>query len=93
MNILFYFVSISSRRLRGREGLGLGDAKLFAAGGAWVAWQGLASVVLVASVAALTVAGLQALHGGVRADNRIPFGLYLGPAIWLIWLIGPLYVA
>tara|TARA_B100000686_G_scaffold319493_1_gene370299 strand:- start:368 stop:1090 length:723 start_codon:yes stop_codon:yes gene_type:complete len=90
--VLFYFISISYRRLRGREGLGLGDAKLFAAGGAWVAWQGLASVVLVASVAALMVAGLQAMRGSLRADNRIPFGLYLGPAIWLIWLIGPLYL-
>ncbi len=90
--VLFYVISISYRCLRSREGLGLGDAKLFAAGGAWVAWQGLASVVLVASVAALTVAGLQVLRGSFRADNRIPFGLYLGPAIWLIWLIGPLYV-
>lgn len=77
-------------RLRAREGLGLGDAKLLAAAGAWVAWPGLASVVLVASLAALasgTVRGF--LHRGAT-PAPIAFGPYLGIATWLIVLYGPL---
>lgn len=92
----FIFLSISTvyRRIRGREGLGMGDVKLLAAGGAWVAWQGLASVVLIASAAALAVAAVQAAQdrSHIQATTRIPFGLYLGPAIWLIWLVGPINI-
>ena len=92
--VFFYLISDIYLRVRGREGLGLGDAKLLAAGGAWVAWQGLPSVVLVASTAALAVVGVQALSGaGFRTTARIPLGLYLAPAIWLVWLIGPLAVS
>ncbi|MDA0262434.1 MAG: A24 family peptidase [Proteobacteria bacterium] len=88
---IFYFISMAYRYVRKRDGLGLGDAKLLAAGGAWVAWQGLPSVVVLAGTAALVVVALQIARGRrVDAKTRIPFGLYLSPAIWLIWLIGPL---
>ena len=52
---LFLAVGATFRRLRGYDGLGGGDAKLFAAAGAWVGWPGLPSVLLIASVAALAV--------------------------------------
>ena len=44
------------RRVRGREGLGLGDAKLLAAAGAWLGWQALPSVVLIAAASGLALA-------------------------------------
>jgi len=79
------------RRLRRRDGLGLGDAKLLAAGGAWVAWQGLPSVLLLACVATLGWALLQGWwRGGMALDGRIPFGPGLCLGIWLVWLYGPL---
>jgi len=79
------------KRVRGREGLGLGDAKLLAAAGAWVSWTGLASVVLVASATALIVVLARTVFGRrVAADERIPFGPYLCLATWLVWLYGPL---
>jgi leader peptidase (prepilin peptidase) / N-methyltransferase len=80
------------RALRGREGLGLGDAKLLAAGGAWLSWQALPSVVLIAAALALAVVlgtGL-ARRMPLSAATRVPFGPYLAAAIWLVWLYGPL---
>ena len=78
-------------QLRSREGLGLGDAKLLAASGAWLAWWSLASVVLVAAVMALASHSIQSLLvGRIKATDKIPFGGYLCFGTWLVWLYGPL---
>ncbi len=91
---VFVLVRGAYRRLRGREGLGLGDAKLLAAAGAWVGWVGLPSVVLIAATAALAVALAQGLAGRrVGADQTVPFGSYLALATWIVWLYGPLVFA
>lgn len=79
------------RRLRGREGLGGGDAKLLAAGGAWVGVGGVPSAVFIAAVAGLAAAAIIVVAGGqVRRDTALPFGPFLALAIWLVWLFGPL---
>lgn len=79
------------RRLRHRDGLGLGDAKLLGAGGAWVVWQGLPSVLLLACMATLGWVLLEGWRrGAVTLDRRIPFGPGLCLGIWLVWLYGPL---
>src|SRR5262249_17807775 len=77
------------RLLRGREGMGLGDAKLFAAAGAWVSWQALPSVLVIASLFAL-VAVLIWRGATVEAAQRVPFGVFLSIGLWLTWLYGPL---
>ena len=71
-------------RLRGRDGLGLGDAKLFAAGGAWLGWQPLPAVLAVGAVGGLVFA----LATGLGRSARIAFGPWLALAIWLAWLAG-----
>jgi leader peptidase (prepilin peptidase)/N-methyltransferase len=79
------------RRLRAREGLGLGDAKLLAAGGAWLGWQALPSVVVLGAAVALVVALAGALGGGkLSPTTQIAFGPHLALAIWAVWLYGPL---
>jgi leader peptidase (prepilin peptidase)/N-methyltransferase len=84
-------VALAYERLRGRAGLGLGDAKLLAAAGAWLGLEGLPTVVLYAAGAALVSVALAALTGRrVAATTRIPFGPFLAFAIWLVWLYGPL---
>ena len=86
-------VGLAYRRLRGREGIGLGDAKLFAAAGAWVSWGGLPSVLLLAAAGALAGHLLGARLTGRRLEGReLPFGPYLAAALWLVWLYGPLVV-
>ena len=79
------------RRLRGREGLGMGDAKLLAAAGAWVGASGLPSVLFGAAVAALLAAGGMMLAGHrVDRHTALPFGPFLALAMWLVWLFGPI---
>jgi leader peptidase (prepilin peptidase)/N-methyltransferase len=81
----------SYRSIRGREGMGLGDAKLLAAAGAWVSWQGLPSVVALASLLALAGVLVQRWRGrAIDPAQHVPFGAFLGAGLWLVWLYGPL---
>jgi leader peptidase (prepilin peptidase)/N-methyltransferase len=83
----FRLIELAYRRFRGRDGLGEGDAKLLAVAGAWVGWQGLGSVVLVAALGGLGFALVQRLRGAtVAADTAIPFGPFLAASLWLVWL-------
>lgn len=70
-------------RLRGREGLGLGDAKLFAAGGAWLGWAALPAILLISSLSALIYA---LLAGRSERQEEIAFGPWLALGIWVTWL-------
>jgi leader peptidase (prepilin peptidase)/N-methyltransferase len=79
------------RRLRGEDGLGLGDAKLLAAGGAWLGPAALPGAVLAAALLALGEALLRRLLAGeaLHARLRIAFGAPLALGLWLVWLYGP----
>jgi leader peptidase (prepilin peptidase) / N-methyltransferase len=69
------------------DGLGLGDAKLFAAAGAWVGWAGLPLVLLIASVCGLLFAVLPHNHRPGTTSRGIAFGPWLACALWVVWLI------
>jgi leader peptidase (prepilin peptidase) / N-methyltransferase len=83
-------VKYSYRLATGREGLGMGDVKLFAAAGAWVGPGGLPQVLLIASLLGLSYAGIQ-LRRPVRAMalEKVPFGAGLCLALWFTWIFGP----
>jgi leader peptidase (prepilin peptidase)/N-methyltransferase len=79
------------RMMRGRDGLGQGDAKLLAAAGAWVGASGLPSVLAGAACSALVGAGVLVLCGTrLSRYSALPFGPFLALATWLVWLLGPL---
>lgn len=89
--VLGYFllsgVAWTYRRLRQREGLGLGDAKLLAAIGAWTGLGALPSVLLLAACLGLVAAAAaRCLGKTVTSSTAIPFGPFLSLAGWLIWL-------
>jgi leader peptidase (prepilin peptidase)/N-methyltransferase len=77
------------RRIRGREGIGLGDVKLAGVAGAWLEWATIPVAVEIAALAALAVYTVRQVAGGrvMSATARLPFGLFLAPAIWLGWLL------
>lgn len=84
-------VGAAYHALRGHAGLGLGDAKLFAAAGAWLTWQGLPTVLVIASVAGMALALVRRVTNGPGyADTPLPFGPPLALGIWLVWLYGPI---
>jgi leader peptidase (prepilin peptidase)/N-methyltransferase len=90
----FAAIALAYRSLRGREGLGLGDAKLLGALGAWVSWQGLPSVVLFAAIFGLAAAlALSLADRALSRTDRIAFGTFLALGGWLVWLYGPLQLA
>lgn len=88
--LVLYGIALAYRRARGREGLGLGDAKLAAAAGAWLGWQALPSVVLIACAVAFVWIGVALLFRGREVLSReLAFGAPLCFAFWLVWLHGP----
>ena len=69
--------------LRNKEGLGRGDFKLSAAMGAWLGWQALPGVLLVAALTALSTATVLLLAGRLRIEQPMPFGPFLAFAGFL----------
>jgi leader peptidase (prepilin peptidase)/N-methyltransferase len=83
-----YLLAIAYRRLRGHEGLGLGDVKLAAAAGAWVGIEPLSHVLLVACAGTLAALAFKKAKEGSRdiaSTTALPFGAFLAPAIWIVW--------
>lgn len=84
-------VTHAYRHFRKRDGLGLGDAKLLGGLGIWVSWEGLPSIILIASLLGLLFAFLKCLRDRtVSLTEPIPFGPFLALGGWLVWLYGPL---
>jgi leader peptidase (prepilin peptidase)/N-methyltransferase len=76
------------RLVTGKEGMGYGDFKLFAALGAWLGWQMLLPVILIAAVVgALVGIALLMLRRQSRA-TPIAFGPFLAAAGWLVLMCG-----
>lgn len=77
----------------GKEGMGFGDFKLFAAFGAWMGWQALPLIILLSSaVGAVIGISLIVLRGRDR-NIPIPFGPYLAAAGWIYLLWGDTLMA
>jgi leader peptidase (prepilin peptidase) / N-methyltransferase len=90
--ISFRAIALIYRALRGREGLGAGDAKLLAAAGAWVGWNGLPDVVLLAALLAISAVMIIRICGNILTEtDAIPFGPFLAASLWLTHLYGPLF--
>jgi leader peptidase (prepilin peptidase) / N-methyltransferase len=76
------------RLLTGKDGMGYGDFKLFAALGAWLGWQMLLPIILIAAgTGAVVGLGLIIMRRQDRS-TPIPFGPFLAAAGWLILMFG-----
>ena len=83
---LFYH---AFKLITGKEGMGYGDFKLFAALGAWFGWTALLPMILMASVAGAAV-GLVLKHRAQLLDDAyLPFGPFLAASALLMMAWGP----
>jgi len=74
------------RRLRGYEGIGLGDAKLLGAGLAWMNVKVLPIVLLTASGFGLMVVfGVAFLKRLAGQTKILPFGPFIALGLWFCW--------
>ena len=76
------------RLLTGREGMGHGDFKLLALLGAWLGWQALPAIVLLASLAGAAAGIMLVARGRAARDTPLPFGPYLAAAGLLMLYCG-----
>jgi len=74
--------------LTGKEGMGHGDFKLFALFGAWIGWQLLPVLILMASVVGAIIGISLMLFKNHQREQAIPFGPYLAIAGWISILWG-----
>ncbi len=75
--------------LTGKEGMGYGDFKLFAALGAWFGWQALVPIILMASVIGAIVGITMKFSSGLREGGYVPFGPFLAGAGLTAMIFGP----
>jgi leader peptidase (prepilin peptidase)/N-methyltransferase len=73
----------------GKEGMGYGDFKLMAAIGAWLGWQMIVPVLLLASVIGALVGIAMKLAATLREGRYVPFGPFLAGAALVVMLAGP----
>ncbi|HHL43626.1 MAG TPA: prepilin peptidase [Hellea balneolensis] len=83
--IFFLAIELSFKKIRGQDGLGRGDAKLLAAGGAWCTWSALPYIILMASVLGIIAA---IFSGKMKTPtmSHIAFGPYLAIGIFTVWV-------
>jgi len=81
------------RLITGKEGMGFGDFKLFAALGAWLGWKLLPLVILLSAATGAILGILMIVLRGRDRSAPMPFGPYLAAAGWLAMLYGDALVS
>jgi leader peptidase (prepilin peptidase)/N-methyltransferase len=86
--VSLWLVFHTFRLVTGKEGMGYGDFKLFAALGAWLGWKLLPLVILLSAAAGALLGILLILLRGRDRSAPMPFGPYLAAAGWLAMMYG-----
>ena len=87
--VSLWLVYWAFKLVTGKEGMGYGDFKLFAALGAWFGWTALVPVILMASVIGALVGIAMKFSTGLREGGYVPFGPFLAGAGFTAMVFGP----
>lgn len=87
--VSLWLVYWAFKLVTGKEGMGFGDFKLFAALGAWFGWQALIPIILMASILGAMVGIAMKFSSGLREGGYVPFGPFLAGAGLTAMIFGP----
>jgi len=76
--------------IKGKEGMGYGDANILATIGAFLGWKKIFFVIMLASITGAVIGILASIKGEKQADTPIPFGPFLSIGGYLTIFIGDL---
>ena len=85
---IIWLIVFVYKKIRKKEGMGLGDAKLLGAIGFWFGWASIPFTIFLSSVAALIFVIPSIINKSKNMASQIPFGPYIiiGCIIYLIFL-------
>ena len=85
---IIWFIIFAYKKLRNKDGMGLGDAKLLSAIGFWFGWISIPFILFFSSFVALIFAVPGLLNKSKNMSSQIPFGPYiiLGCVLYLLLL-------
>ena len=86
--LIIWLIIFSYKKIRNKEGMGLGDAKLLSAIGFWFGWMSIPFVLFFSSFVALGFAFPSLIDKSKTMSSQIPFGPYLvlGCVLYLLLL-------
>tara|TARA_B100001989_G_scaffold72304_1_gene49371 strand:- start:191 stop:571 length:381 start_codon:yes stop_codon:yes gene_type:complete len=86
--LIIWMIIFIYKRLRNKEGMGLGDAKLLSAIGFWFGWMSIPFILFFSSFIALVLAIPSLINKSKNLSSQIPFGPYLilGCILYLLLL-------
>jgi len=87
--VSLWLVYWAFKLITGKEGMGYGDFKLFAALGAWFGWPALVPIILMASVIGAVIGLAMKFSSGLREGGYVPFGPFLAGAGLTAMVFGP----
>ena len=81
-SIIFFY-----KQVRKKDGMGLGDAKLFAVIGFWFGWISIPFVIFLSSIIALLSVIPDLIKNSKKMTTQIPFGPYIiiGTLVYLLF--------
>ena len=84
--LIIWFIIFAYKKLRNKEGMGLGDAKLLSAMGFWFGWISIPFILFFSSFVALSFAIPSLVNKSKTMSSQIPFGPYLvlGCVLYLV---------
>jgi len=74
---IIWLIIFLYKKIRNKEGMGLGDAKLLSAVGFWFGWISIPIVIFFSSIIALLTVAPSLINKSRNLSAQIPFGPYL----------------